>query len=156
MKTWVTLRIFLVAMLFVLSFCGSPNYMIWELHLDNGETLEVKLDIKDGEAISIEDNRLVVRKHSEELLIGEFYTNGEFDELVMRVKDEESIEILNAEPVDKPSYYFFQYEVSSGTGYGFIEKIEGSKLSSIYMYTQSVSLENAEDTYHQLHFSLKD
>ena len=40
--------------------------------------------------------------------IGEFYTNGEFDELVMRVKDEESIEILNAEPVDKPSYYILK------------------------------------------------
>lgn len=137
-----------------LSLCACISYMYMEIDLDNGEKIGVKIDIKDGESISFEDSALIVRRGSAVLLEGGFFTNGEFDACAAQMSGDESMEILRMRPSEEPAFYLFQYETSSGTACGFLEKIEGSELSSVLLCTQSMSLESAEALYQQLHFTL--
>lgn len=143
----------LLVALMLLSITACTTTMSADFFLDNGEAVRVTLDATDGSSLSFDRDAdtFLIQKDGKSLLEGGFFTNGQFDEYAENVISA-GADVLRAEPEDDPTLYVFRYDGTEAREYVFLQKIEGSDVTSVSLYAQNVVYKEIDGVFNHIHF----
>ncbi len=144
---------FFICLILILEITACSTSSSLDLFLDNGEAIRVILDTTDHTKLSFDDttHTFSIQKDGIDLLHGGVFTNGEFEEYAEHVISV-GAEILTAEPEESPTLYIFKYDGPDAREYVFLQKVEGSDLSSVSLYAENTTYKEAETVFHYLSF----
>lgn len=142
-----------LTVLMILGITACTTTVSMDFFLDNGEAVRVTLDDADGNRISFDrdTDAFIIQKDGKTQLEGGFFTKGEFDEYVENVLSA-GADVLRAEPEDDPALYIFRYDGTDAREYVFLQKIEGSDVTSVSLYAQNVVYKEIEAVFNRIHF----
>lgn len=140
--------------LFALCLTACEAYMSLSFHIDNGNDVKVTLDVEDGSYLSEgqdEQSVFAVKRDGQELLRGRFIYFENYLDYVLSLED---LEVFEIEPEDGfPNFYFYTVYEESGEEYIFFDQVEDSDIGVI-LAAGGISVEEAEETFRQLHFEI--
>ena len=144
--------VFIPICLVIISLISSCAYtsMSRTITLQSGDTIRVTLETTGGYSFSfLEDGSILVKKGSQEISKGGFFTDLDFDTYI------DGSAILEASPEDSPSCFLFQLESDSGLVYCFLQQIDDSS-TSVSMFVDSLSFEDTHNLFQRLSFEKVD
>lgn len=137
----------------LISFCltACEAHMSLSYNMDTGDAIKVTLDVEDGRCLVPEEDGFAVGRDGQTLLSGRFMPFEEYFDYVLSFDDLEVYEIVPED--DTPTYYFFEVDRVEGDQLIFLTQVEDSPTGAV-MCASGISVEEAEDAFLHLHFTI--
>lgn len=144
-------RALILCLPFLLCLTACEVHMSLSFNVDTGDAVKATLDVENGTCLVPEEDGFAVGRDGQTLLSGRFIHFEEYFDYVLSFDDLEVYEITPED--DTPTYYFFEASGEEGDLLIFLTQVEDSP-TGVVLRATGISVEEAEDTFLHLHFTI--